>query len=88
MDYLTTKAMSEQVSYAKELSELYRKVLKLERDANRLRYKLSELSNSGSLFSWDSLMVSHAARNARLAWDNLREVSRWIKECEALEVRS
>ncbi|WP_418313471.1 hypothetical protein [Porphyromonas sp.] len=79
--------MSEQVSYAKELSELYRKVLELERDANRLRYKLSELSNSGSLLSWDSLLVSHAARNARLAWDNLREVSRWLKECEALEVR-
>lgn len=79
--------MMEQVSYAKELSELYRKVLELERDANRLRYKLSKLSNSGSLFSWDLLMVSHAARNARLAWDNLRDVSRWLKECEALEVR-
>lgn len=79
--------MSEQVSYAKELSELYRKVLELERDANRLRYKLSELSNSESLFSWDSLLVSHAARNARLASENIREVSRWLKECEALEVR-
>ncbi|WP_308592907.1 hypothetical protein [uncultured Porphyromonas sp.] len=87
MDYLTTKAMSEQVSDAKELSELYRKVLELERDANRLRYKLSELSSSSSLSSWDSLLVPHAARNARLAWDNLREVSRWLKECESLEVR-
>ena len=79
--------MSEQVSDAKELSELYRKVLELERDANRLRYKLSELSSSSSLSSWDSLLVPHAARNARLAWDNLREVSRWLKECESLEVR-
>ena len=66
MDYLTTKAMSEQVSDAKELSEL---------------------SSSSSLSSWDSLLVPHAARNARLAWDNLREVSRWLKECESLEVR-
>lgn len=87
MDYLTTKAMSEQVNDAKELSGLYRKVLELERDANRLRYKLGELSSSSSLSSWDSLLVSHAARNARLAWDNLREVSRWLKECESLEVR-
>ena len=31
MDYLTTKAMSEQVNDAKELSGLYRKVLSLER---------------------------------------------------------
>lgn len=82
-----TKAMSEQVSDAQELSELYRKVLELERDANRLRYKLGELSSSSSLSSWDSLLVSHAARNARLASDNLREVSRWLRECESLEVR-
>lgn len=84
MDYLTTKAMSEQVNDAKELSGLYRKVLALEREASALRYKLGELSSSSSLSSWDSLLVSHAARNARLASDNLREVSRWIKECEAL----
>lgn len=87
MDYLTTKAMSEQVSEAKELSGLYRKVLVLEREANALRYKLGELSSSSSLSSWDSLLVSHAARNARLALENIREVSRWLKECEALEVR-
>lgn len=87
MDYLTTKAMSEQVNDAKELSGLYRKVLSLEREASALRYKLGELSSSSSLSSWDSLLVSHAARNARLASDNLREVSRWIKECESLEVR-
>lgn len=87
MDYLTTKAMSEQVSYAKELSGLYRKVLSLEREASTLRYKLGELSSSSSLSSWDSLLVLHAARNARLASENIREVSRWMKECEALEVR-
>lgn len=87
MDYLTTKAMSEQVSDAKELSELYRKVLALESEANKLRYKLGEMSSRSSLSSWDSLLVPHAARNARLAWDNLREVSRWLKECESLEVR-
>ena len=87
MDYLTTKAMSEQVNDAKELSGLYRKVLSLEREASALRYKLGELSSSSSLSSWDSLLVSHAARNARLASDNLREVSRWMKECESLEVR-
>ncbi len=87
MDYLTTKAMNEQVSYAKELSELYRKVQALEREASTLRYKLGELSSSSSLSSWDSLLVSHAARNARLASDNLREVSRWMRECESLEVR-
>lgn len=87
MDYLTTKAMSEQVNDAKELSELYRKVLVLESEANKLRYKLGELSSSSSLSSWDSLLVSHAARNARLASENIREVSRWLKECEALEVR-
>ena len=80
--------VSEQVSDAKELSGLYRKVLSLEREASALRYKLGELSSSSSLSSWDSLLVSHAARNARLASDNLREVSRWLKECEALEVRS
>lgn len=82
-----TKAMSEQVNDAKELSGLYRKVLSLEREASALRYKLGELSSSSSLSSWDSLLVSHAARNARLASDNLREVSRWMKECESLEVR-
>lgn len=87
MDYLTTKAMSEQESDAKELSELYRKVLALESEANKLRYKLGEMSSRSSLSSWDSLLVPHAARNARLAWDNLREVSRWLKECESLEVR-
>ena len=87
MDYLTTKAMSEQVSDAQELSGLYRKVLSLEREASTLRYKLGELSSSSSLSSWDSLLVSHAARNARLASENIREVSRWMKECEALEVR-
>ena len=87
MDYLTTKAMSEQVSDAQELSRLYRKVRSLEREASALRYKLGELSSSSSLSSWDSLLVSHAARNARLASDNLREVSRWMKECEALEAR-
>ncbi|WP_298543425.1 hypothetical protein [uncultured Porphyromonas sp.] len=79
--------MSEQVSDAQELSGLYRKVLSLEREASALRYKLGELSSSSSLSSWDSLLVSHAARNARLASDNLREVSRWMKECESLEVR-
>lgn len=79
--------VSEQVSDAKELSGLYRKVLALEREASALRYKLGELSSSSSLSSWDSLLVSHAARNARLASDNLREVSRWMKECESLEVR-
>lgn len=79
--------MMEQVSDAKELSGLYRKVLALEREASALRYKLGELSSSSSLSSWDSLLVSHAARNARLASDNLREVSRWMKECESLEVR-
>ena len=79
--------VSEQVSDAKELSGLYRKVLALEREASALRYKLGELSSSSSLSSWDSLLVSHAARNARLASDNLREVSRWMKECEALGVR-
>lgn len=79
--------MSEQVSDAKELSGLYRKVQALEREASALRYKLGELSSSSSLSSWDSLLVSHAARNARLASDNLREVSRWMKECESLEVR-
>ncbi len=82
-----TKAMSEQVSDVQELSGLYRKVLSLEREASALRYKLGELSSSSSLSSWDSLLVSHAARNARLASDNLREVSRWMKECESLEVR-
>ena len=76
--------VSEQVSDAKELSGLYRKVLSLEREASTLRYKLGEMSSSASLSSWDSLLVSHAARNARLASDNLREVSRWMKECEAL----
>lgn len=86
MDYLTTKAMSEQVSDAKELSGLYRKVLSLASEASTLRYKLGELSSNSSLSSWASLLVSHAARNARLASDNLREVSRWLKECEALEV--
>lgn len=84
MDYLTTKEMSEQVSDAKELSGLYRKVQALEREASTLRYKLGELSSSSSLSSWDSLLVSHAARNARLASENIREVSRWMKECEAL----
>lgn len=79
--------MSEQVSDAKELRGLYRKVQSLEREASALRYKLGELSSSSSLSSWDSLLVSHAARNARLASDNLREVSRWLKECESLEVR-
>lgn len=79
--------VSEQVSDAKELSGLYRKVLSLASEANKLRYKLGELSSSSSLSSWDSLLVSHAARNARLVSDNLREVSRWLKECEALEVR-
>ena len=79
--------VSEQVSDAKELSGLYHKVLSLEREASALRYKLGELSSCSSLSSWDSLLVSHAARNARLASDNLREVSRWMKECEALEVR-
>ncbi|WP_297166731.1 hypothetical protein [uncultured Porphyromonas sp.] len=79
--------MSEQVSDVQELSGLYRKVLSLEREASALRYKLGELSSSSSLSSWDSLLVSHAARNARLASDNLREVSRWMKECESLEVR-
>ena len=79
--------VSEQVSDAKELSGLYRKVRELEREASALRYKLGELSSSSSLSSWDSLLVSHAARNARLASDNLREVSRWLKECESLEVR-
>ena len=79
--------VSEQVSDAKELSGLYRKVLSLASEANTLRYKLGELSSSSSLSSWDSLLVSHAARNARLASDNLREVSRWLKECESLEVR-
>ena len=87
MDYLTTKAMSEQVNATKELIGLYRKVLALESEANKLRYKLGEMSSSSALSSWDSLLVSHAARNARLASDNLREVSRWMKECEALEVR-
>ena len=87
MDYLTTNAMSEQVSDAKELSGLYRKVQALEREASALRYKLGELSSNSSLSSWDSLLVSHAARNARLASDNLREVSRWLRECEALEAR-
>lgn len=87
MDYLTTKAMSEQVNATKELSGLYRKVLALESEANKLRYKLGELSSSSALSSWDSLLVSHAARNARLASENIREVSRWMKECEALEVR-
>lgn len=87
MDYLTTKAMSEQVSDAKELSELYRKVLALESEANKLRYKLGGLSSNSSLSSWDSLLVSHAARNARLASDNLREVSRWLRECESLDLR-
>lgn len=82
-----TKAMSEQVSDAQELSGLYRKVQALEREASTLRYKLGELSSSSSLSSWDSLLVSHAARNARLASDNLREVSRWLKECESVEVR-
>ena len=80
--------VSEQVSDAQELSRLYRKVRSLEREASALRYKLGELSSSSSLSSWDSLLVSHAARNARLASDNLREVSRWLKECESLEVRS
>lgn len=79
--------VSEQVSDAKELSELYRKVLSLEREASTLRYKLGEMSSRSSLSSWDSLLVSHAARNARLASDNLREVSRWLKECEELEIR-
>lgn len=87
MNYLTTKAMSEQVSDAKELSGLYRKVQALEREASTLRYKLGELSSSSLLSSWDSLLVSHAARNARLASENIREVSRWLKECESLEVR-
>lgn len=84
---LEIRDMSEQVSDAKELSGLYRKVLALEREANALRYKLGELSSNSSLSSWDSLLVSHAARNARLASDNLREVSRWLKECESLEAR-
>lgn len=79
--------MSEQVSDAEALRGLYRKVQSLESEASALRYKLGELSSSSSLSSWDSLLVSHAARNARLASDNLREVSRWLKECEALEVR-
>lgn len=79
--------VSEQVSDAQDLSGLYRKVLSLEREASTLRYKLGELSSSSSLSSWDSLLVSHAARNARLASDNLREVSRWMRECESLEVR-
>ncbi len=79
--------MSEQVNATKELSGLYRKVLALESEANKLRYKLGELSSSSALSSWDSLLVSHAARNARLASENIREVSRWMKECEALEVR-
>ena len=74
--------VSEQVSDAKALSGLYRKVQSLEREASALRYKLGELSSSSALSSWDSLLVSHAARNARLASDNLREVSRWLKECE------
>ncbi len=87
MDYLTTKAMMEQVTDAKELSGLYRKVLSLEREASALRYKLGELSSCSSLSSWDSLLVSHAARNARLASDNLREVSRWLRECESLDLR-
>lgn len=78
------ETMNEQVSDAKELSGLYRKVLSLASEASTLRYKLGELSSSSSLSSWDSLLVSHAARNARLASDNLREVSRWLKECEAL----
>ena len=78
------ETMNEQVSDAKELSGLYRKVLSLASEASTLRYKLGELSSSSSLSSWDSLLVSHAARNARLASDNLREVSRWMKECEAL----
>lgn len=82
-----TKAMSEQVSDAKELIGLYRKVLSLEREAGALRYKLGELSSCSSLSSWDSLLVSHAARNARLASDNLREVSRWLRECESLDLR-
>ena len=77
--------VSEQVSDAKELSGLYRKVLSLASEASTLRYKLGELSSSSSFSSWDSLLVSHAARNARLASDNLREVSRWLRECEALE---
>lgn len=79
--------VSEQVSDAQELSGLYRKVLALESEANKLRYKLGELSSSSALSSWDSLLVSHAARNARLASENIREVSRWLKECESLEVR-
>ena len=79
--------VSEQVSDAQELSGLYRKVLSLQGEASALRYKLGELSSSSSLSSWDSLLVSHAARNARLASDNLREVSRWMRECEALEAR-
>ena len=79
--------MSEQESDAKELSELYRKVLALESEASALRYKLGKLSSSASISCWDWLLMSHAARNARLAWDNLREVSRWLKECESLEVR-
>lgn len=79
--------MSEQVNDANELSGLYRKVRALESEASTLRYKLGELSSNSSLSSWDSLLVSHAARNARLASENLREVSRWLKECESLEVR-
>lgn len=82
-----TKAMSEQVRDAKELIGLYRKVLSLDREASALRYKLGELSSCSSLSSWDSLLVSHAARNARLASDNLREVSRWLRECESLDLR-
>ena len=82
-----TKAMSEQVNDAKELSGLYRKVLELESEASTLSCKLGKLSSSSSISCWDWLLVSHAARNARLASDNLREVSRWLKECEALEVR-
>ena len=70
-----------------DLRGLYRKVLSLASEANKLRYKLGELSSSSSLSSWDSLLVSHAARNARLVSDNLREVSRWLRECESLEVR-
>ena len=79
--------VSEQVSDAKELSGLYRKVLSLQSEASTLRYKLGELSSNSSLSSWDSLLVSHAARNARLASDNLREVSRWLRECESLDLR-
>lgn len=87
MDYLTTKAMREQVSDAKELIGLYRKVLSLEREASALRYKLGKLSSSASISCWDWLLMSHAARNARLASDNLREVSRWLRECESLDLR-